>query len=436
MLKMKKMKERLLLLMLLMNWVIFPTFSQVDDGYNEILQLPLFYSEINPENPVGIFSLDMPFYFPSEIPAKNQISIAYSMGNIWHPQASFLYPQNLTPRQKREIEDIYMAWRPEYFDAMNIETEDKMFQSDGVLQHLKFSYLNTWTSKHSLIVNFNLHQLSGGQSWHNFLVNDGFIEAFHSNFAIPDNYGRSLFPFNKASIQFDDEDGNSFRKDKGDVFLSVLDAHYYRQVFNFKNEKWHFDSQLGLHLSVPLNQFHPYVIPGLSAGFRTDLRIGPRSSLTYAIDGGITDQTSIKMGKGIKAIDWQYRKHARSFIGLNLMSKKKNTTVIGILVNYQDPLMRGYYFTWDQTGYDEIGVSYLKEGDYWESEPISQEFYLAKLTPAFLYYFSVKTYFILGFHKNGNEFNVYCGEDLFSVNNAPDIQFSFQYRFSPFGKKK
>jgi hypothetical protein len=430
------MKERFFVIALLVLCMVSPAFSQSDDNFDEILQVPVFYPEINPESPVGIFSLDLPFYFPVEKPDKHQLSFAYTMGNTWHPRARMLYPQNLTPKQRSEIKDIYMAWRPEYFDAMEIKTEDKVFQSDGVLQQFKFTYLNTWTSKHSLIVNFNIHRLSSGQSWHNFLVSDGFIEAFHSNFAIEDNYGRKLFPYNKAFIQFDDEEGNSYRKDKGDMFLSVLDAHYYRQLYNYKNSKWHFDSQVGAHLSLPLNKFHPYIIPGLSAGIRTDFRLGPRSSITYAIDGGITDQTWVKVGEGIRAIDWKYRKTARSFVGYNFISKKKNTMVIGVLVNYQDPLMKGYYFTWDQTGYHEIGVEFLKEGDYWEGEPISQEFFLSKLTPASLYYFSVKTYFLLGFHKNGHEFNVYCGEDLFSVNNAPDVQFSFQYRFSPFAKKK
>jgi len=189
-------------------------------------------------------------------------------------------------------------------------------------------------------------------------------------------------------------------------------------------------------LSIPLNELHPYIIPGVSLGFRNDFRLGPKSSLTYAVDAGVTDQTAMKVGDGIRAIDWKYRKNARSLLSLNLMSRRKNTVVIGLLLNYQDPLMKGNSFSWDQTGYYEIGVEVLEEGDVWEGEPISQEFFLSRTTPASLYQFSLKTFFILGFHKNGNEFNIYCGEDLFVVNNAPDIQFSFQYRFAPFEKKK
>lgn len=429
------MRLRFLLLSFSVVCFTVSALSQSADDFNEVLDIPLFYSEMNPESPVGIFSLDLPMYFPSKTTVKHQLSAAFTMANSWHPQARFMYPKNLTPRHQRDLEEIYMSQRPEYFELMGIETDDKLFQSDGVLNHLKLTYLTTWTSKHSLVVNFNIHQLTGGRSPINFFVSDGFIEDFHSNVAIEDNYGRRLYPFNRASIQFDDETGKSFRIDKGDVFASVVDAHYYRQLFSRANEHWRFDSQLGAHVSIPLNEFHPYLIPGLSAAVRMDLRLGLKSSLSYAVQGGLTDQTSFKLGEGVRAIDNQYRKHWHNYLALNLMSKKKNTLVIGLLVNYQDALMKGGSYSWDQTDYEEIGIDVLKEGDVWEGEPIEQEFYLSKTTPAALYYYSLKTYFMLGFHKNGNAFTVYCGEDLFSVNNAPDIQFSFQYRFSPFKKK-
>ena len=430
------MKERFFLFGVLILWMSAPLFAQSTDDFDQILQVPLYYPEINPEHPIGIFSMDLPFYFPAEKPRKNELSISYTMANIWNPWARFLYPQALTNNQYNELQDLYFSWRPDYFDAMNIETKDKSYQADGVLQHLRFSYLNTWTSKHSLIVNFNMYQLSGGQSWLNLFVSDGFIEAFHSNFAIEDNYGRRLYPFNRATLEFEDEFGNVYRKEKSDVFLTIMDAHYYRQLFHAKNSRFHFDSQLGAHLSIPLNHFHPYIMPGLSTGLRTDFRAGVRSSITLALDASMTDQSAVKVGEGVHAIDWKYRKSARGFLSYNLISKKKNTTVIGLLINYQDPLMRGSDLSNGQSGYKTLGVKFLDEGDFWEGEPISQQFYLSKLTPASLYYYSIKTFFMLGFHKNGNEFNVYCGEDLFYVNNAPDIQFSFQYRFSPFCKKK
>ncbi len=417
---------RFTILYIFLSCLYSPVYAQIDDDFNEVLQVPLFFSEVNPESPAGIFSLDLPFYFSGDNDLKEEFSFGYSMGNTWHPQASFVYPQNITQGQRAQVEPIPMYLRPQYFELAGIETQEKVFHSDGVLQHFRFAYLKNWRHQ-SLILNVNIHMLAGGSSPVNFLVSDGLIEAFHSSFGVEDNFGRRLFPFNRASIEFTDETGKSIRKDKGDVFLGVIDLHYYRSLFRVNSTKWQFDSQLSAHLSVPLNNLHSYVIPGISAGFRVDRLLGAKSSFTVALDGGVVDQTFLKMGDGLNFIDWKYRKQAKAYMGVNFISKKKNTTVIGILTNYQDPLMKGYYFTMDQMGYHEIGVQFLEEGDIWEGQPISQMFRLAKLTPASLYYFSLKSYLVLGFHKNGRKLNVYLGEDLISVNNAPDIQLGFQY---------
>ena len=128
---------------------LFRAYTQPTNDFNEILQLPMYYSEINPESPVGIFSLDLPFYFPSSKPARNQFSMSFLMGNTWHPEARMYYPQDLTPEQRTEVRGISMTNRPDYFEEMGIGTKVKRFQSDGVLEHLKFSYLTSWTKKNS-----------------------------------------------------------------------------------------------------------------------------------------------------------------------------------------------------------------------------------------------------------------------------------------------
>jgi len=429
------MKGRLKILFFFLLPLFSPAYGQTDDRSDDILQVPLFFTELNPESPLGIFTLDLPFYFSGGIEPRHQLSFGYSMGNVWHPQSRFYYPQNLTPREKEMVNDLYMTLRPQFFEDLDIETKGKMYQADGVLQHFRFTYLNHWKTN-SLVFNMNVHLLSGGKFPLNYLVSDNFIEDFHSRFAIEDNYGRRLFPFNKAFIEFDDENGKVFRKDKGDVFTGVFDMHYYRDLFQLRGPKSHFDSQAALHLSLPLNNLHSYIVPGISAGARYDFLLGARSSFSMAMDGGVTDQTFLKTGSSVHAIDRKYRKQAKFYFGINLISKKNRTTVIGILNNYQDPLLKGADFNWDQTGYDEIGIRFLEEGDVWEGEPVSQEFWLTKLTPASLYYFSLKTYLLIGFHRKERAFNIYIGEDLFFLNNSPDFQMGFQYCFPLFGNRK
>ncbi len=422
------MIKRLIILLLIVISVL-PGIAQ-EVLPDKFLGSQLFFAEANPESIAGIFSLDLPFYFMDKNGGEDQFSFGYSMGNIWSPQATLLYPQNLNSTQKEQIADVSVFDRPQYFEDEGIETENKTFYADGVLQHFKFTYLKKLTGKQSLIANMNLHMLNGGSSPVNYLVSDQLIEQFHTHYGKDDNFGRKLYPYNKASIYYLDEDGNSFKKDKGDVFVGVMDFHYYNGVFDIEKENWRFSTQLAAHLSVPLNSFHPYIIPGLSLGINSERHLGAKSSFSFALDVGITDQTFLKVGKGVHFLDWKYRAHAKAYVGFNWVSKKNNVTTVGILTNYQDPLMKGYYYDPEQLGYHEIGVQYLEEGDVWEGETISQEFPLAKLTPASLYFFSIKSYLILGFHKNNRTFNVFIGEDLISVNNAPDIQLGFQYNLA------
>jgi len=224
----------------------FPVFSQTDDDLNTILQVPLFFTEANPESSAGIFSLDFPFFFGTGNPPGHQLSFGYSMGNVWNPQAWFHYPQNMTKKQAAQVDNLFMTLRPQYFLEHDIETERKSYQADGVLQHFRFTWLNHWKNRNSLILNMNVHMLSSGKSPVNILVSDRFIEEWHSAVAVEDNFGRRLYPFNKAAIEFEDEEGNVFRKDKGDVFLGVLDAHYYRQLYQAGGPKWHLSTQTAL----------------------------------------------------------------------------------------------------------------------------------------------------------------------------------------------
>lgn len=408
--------------------------AQTVDDSNAMLQLPFYFSGVNPEHPIGIFTLDFPFYFPVETSPKDQLSISYNMANTWHPKAWFYYPQNLTAEQRRLNRALYMTWRPTFFKAIGVESKIKSFQSDGVLQHFRLAWIRQWNRKNSFILNLNAHLMSGGSSPLHALVSDHFIEWFHSGFAVDDNYGRRLFPFNQASIQFTDEDGNTFRKNRGEVFTSVVDLHYYHQLMNRQTDYSRIQLQGGGHLSVPLNELHPYLIPSLSMGFRADRMISHRNSLTFAADAAWSNLRFLKLGEGVNAIDKDWRSSIKLYAGVNLALGNERILQIGMLNNWQGALAEGSNNGWGQAGYPEIGMEFLTEGDVWEGEPISQEFWLARISPAAMYYFSYKAYFIFGLHRNDHHFNLTIGEDFFFINNAPDFQIGFEY-IIPLSKK-
>jgi len=411
------------------------TRAQVDEMQSRLLQVPVYFSCINPDNAIGIFALDLPFYFPAGDKPDNQLSLSYTMANTWHPQAWFYYPQNLTSEQSQVNRELYMTWRPTYFQTIKAETKVKTFQSDGVLQHFRFAWLKKWNDRNSFILNVNAHLLSGGASPLHYLVSDHFIEAFHSNFAVDDNYGRKLYPFNRANIQFIDEDGKKYRKDKGDWFASIVDMHYYRQLLDRANGFTHFQLHAGLHLSIPLNRLHEYLIPGVSTGIRLDKLTNHKTSVTLAVDMGVTAPTFLKTGSTMKAIDKAFRHTFKLYVGGNVVLSDKSILQFGLLNNVQGALLKGAHNGWGQDNYDEVGVRFLEEGDVWEGEDISQEFWLAKITPASLYFFSYKAYLVIGWQRKLKQFNIYFGEDFFYINNAPDFQLGVEYVF-PLSWKK
>jgi len=403
----------------------FFSYTQEKEEQNDILDVPLFFTEINPEHPSGIFSLNNPFYFFPGNKNSQKLSFGYSMGNVWNPQVNIYDAQGMTEYQKNFASGLSNTEKAFYLYGNNIEIKKKMYQADGVLEHFHFTYLRK-RGKSSIIVNINLQMLSGGKSPVNYFVSDNFLEWFHSNFAIDDNFGRKQFPYNKAFFEFDDENGNKYSKGRGDVFLTVSDFHYYRNLFERKTLRSQFSIQTSGHLSIPLNSFHSYIIPGISMGLRYDFLLGTRNSFTLALQGAETLPCFMKTGRDIHFIDRKYREQINLYLGWNTLIKKNCYLNFGVLNNYQGSLMKN---SSDDRDY-EIGVSYLQEGDLWKGNIISEGFRLNKFSYDALYKPSCKTFFILGYNKvKRNSFHLYVGEDFFCFNNAPDFQVGFQYSF-------
>jgi len=405
---------------------VFSYAQEEEKDNNGLLSSPLFFTEINPEHPAGIFSLDVPFYFSPAEDESHELSFGYSMGNTWNPQVSICSPQGMTDFQKKVTNDLLIEERPYYFLMDNIIMNKKMYQSDAVLEHFHFTYLRK-KGKSSLIFNVNVHWLSGGKSFVNYFVSDHFLEWFHSHFAIEDNFGRKLFPFNEAFFEFDDGNGNVYKKDCGDVFLTISDLHYYRNLFRKKFKNSQFCVQTSGHLSIPMNSFHAYLIPGISLGLRYDFLSGLRNSFTLAIEGAETFPNFMKMGSAMNFINTKYREQINFYFGLNRLIKKDCYFNFGILNNFQGSLMKGLY----DDGEGKPGLFYLSKGDIWKGNVMTGRFPLNKFSYNALYKSSCKTFFILGFRKvKRNSFHLYVGEDFFCFNNAPDFQVGFQYSFN------
>ncbi len=393
----------------------------------------LLFTEVNPVHPFGIFTLDHPFYIGTFNKKSSKFSVGYSMGNNWHPQSTIYYPQYLTPRQRIEVNSLYMTQRPYYFFLNQIPVERKTFSSDGVLQNLSFTYLWELGKKGSFIFKLNTHLLSEGTAFIHHLASDDFIEWFHDRINLHDNFGRYQYIFNKAHIAFKDENNESIRIDEGESFLGTFDLHYYRPLWRKVNRASYHTFQLGVHAALPLNKYYPKIAGGVSGAFLYRKRITPHFYTDLGFDFQITHHSLISLKETANIIDHDFRSSAKSYLAFNFVSKKDRVFYFGLMNNYQDSFLDGYIFSHSQDEYDDLGVAFLQPGEVWEGFEVKEQFKHAKLTAASMYFFSIKSYIFMGFKAAKGDFSFNVGEDYFSVNNAPDIQYGFQYTRT-FGK--
>ncbi|MFT6054410.1 MAG: hypothetical protein ACJAS3_003348 [Roseivirga sp.] len=430
---MKIHKARYLYIFLLLTPTLLFAQEAKVDSLPSIFKSDMLFTEVNPIHPFGIFILNAPFYIGTFNENSQKLKVSYGMANIWGPQVTMHYPQNITPQQSRDINaHVYMTDREDLFARQNIATERKTFSTDGVLQNMSFAY--TWNLRQNgtFIFNLNTYLLSGGSSPLHYIASDKFIEGFHTAVGSEDDFGRKLYPFNRANIDYTDENGNNISISKGTAFLGTLDVHYYYPLYRKNNRTSYHTLQLGGHIAIPLNNYYSEVSGGMSVAFLYRKKITKTFSADIGLDGLLTNNTLLSLNSNTTNItDRDLRKNAKLYVGFNFYKPSKDRTFyFGILNNYQDPLLKGMIFNKTQNNYKDLGVSFLGPGDTWQGVTIEKSFKVNKLTPAAMYFFSLKTYLIVGHKTPNGEFNFTMGEDFTAVNNAPDIQYGFSYAFN------
>jgi hypothetical protein len=406
--------------------VLFTARAQNKNASRKMFSDDLLVTEINPMHSFGIFSFKTPFYIGAFQTKGSKFSVGYSFGNIWHPQSTVYYPQNLTPEQRQEANSLYITDRSDYYMQQGIQTKQKTFSDDGVLQNLSFTYLMKLAKKGSFIFKLNTHILSGGSSRLHYLASDRFIEKFHTRVGLEDNFGRKQFDFNRAQIQYQDENGKKISIEKGEVFFGTFDIHYYRPIWQKEKRASYFSIQGGAHLILPVNKYYHEVAGGLSTGLLFRKKIGRRFYTDLSGDFSISHYSLISLGNSINMIDRDIHLSGRQYLSFNSVSRRNKVFSFGIINNYQNGYLKGYIFSGSQDKYRDLGVAYLKAGDRWNGTVLSQPVQLSKLTAASMYFFSIETYFFWGFKGKKYDFKITAGEDYLVVNNAPDIQYGFQ----------
>lgn len=416
------------LLLFLMFFMVFSYVSAQNDMEKpSVFSDDLLLTEINPLHPFGIFAFNTPFYFGTFKSNGSRFTVGYSFANVWHPQSTVFYPQNLTPAQTREVNSMYITDRPEYFEEQGIETRQKTFSTDGVLQSLSFTYLKQFARKGSLILKLNTHALAGGSFPLHYLASDKFIEKFHTWVDLEDNFGRKLFDFNRAQVSYQDENGRTINLSKGNVFAGTFETHYYHSLWKIDRRASYLSMQSGAHLILPLNRYYPEVSGGLSTSLLFRKKIASRLYTDLAADFSASHYSLVSLGKSPNLIDRDIRLEGKTYLTINLVSKRNRVFSFGLLNNYHDAFLKGYIFVDTQDKYKNLGVSYLKSGEKWNGKTITEPVRLSKLTAASMYFFSIESFFFWNFKGKKSDFMFTMAEDYLVVNNAPDIQFGLQY---------
>jgi len=386
----------------------------------------LLLTEVNPMHAFGIFTFNTPLYIGNFKTKSNTFSVGYSFGNTWHPQSTVYYPQNLTAEQQLSVNSLYTTDRPQYFEQQGIATKQKTFSTDGVLQNLSFTYLLQREKKGSFLFKLNTYLLSGGASPLHYFASDKFIEKFHTQFGTEDNFNRKLFDFNQAQISYEDENGKKISIEEGQAFPGTFDVNYYNSIYQLEKRTTFLSLQGGAHLTLPLNKYYPEVAGGLSVSSLFRQKISSKCYAELAGEFAASHYSLISLGKSINMIDRDIRLSGKFLLSFNFASKRDKVFTIGLLNNYQDAFLKGYIFCDKQDKYQNLGVAYLKAGDIWDGKVVPQPVRLSKLTAASMYFFSIKSYLVIGCKGKKYNFMFTAGEDYLVVNNAPDIQWGVQ----------
>ncbi|MFT7269079.1 MAG: hypothetical protein ACI905_001290 [Roseivirga sp.] len=97
------------------------------DSLPSIFKNDILFSEVNPLHPFGIFMQSAPFYVGTFDKSSHQIKVSYGMANIWSPQATMYYPQDLPSVFSEEVNDLYVTNRAGFFERINLPTRQRLF---------------------------------------------------------------------------------------------------------------------------------------------------------------------------------------------------------------------------------------------------------------------------------------------------------------------
>lgn len=203
----------------------------------------------------------------------------YSSGNVWLPPVKTYFPKydsafnrlHLVPWHKRD--SVYQLM-PQHHDSA-------FMKADAVIRLFNLSALKKLTKNSALQIQLRAVLITAGK--HTLLVNDKFIENFHSNVAGgEDPFSRRKYGFNNAVVQYTDRQGKSILLGKNQLVFQGLNADYVYTPQIKALKKISLQPVVLLHAGFNTSRYYPAVDAGASLGLSRAFKFNEQHAMVVA----------------------------------------------------------------------------------------------------------------------------------------------------------
>lgn len=380
------------------------SFGQDSDTLKQITwqtQLPTIVAN----HPLGIFLTQAQVNFSTKA-NQSAIQFDYSAGNIWLPQVTAFYPTNTADR----LESGQYPWH--YRDPKGMTSPDTLnFSADGVLRSYKVGYQWIIGKSHSLQITANVYSLDGGKFPFSTLTNDKVIEWFHSKIAGgEDPFARKEYEFNEALIEYQDKNGEKIQIKKGDVGLSGFVFNYNYNAFSKSLSKLNAELTTKVVAGINSSRFNSSLDLGLGITGAKNFEIDRKNILRAGLNYEVIKHNLIVPNERVILTDQNYMTQFGLFLGWEHIFQNNRAFSVSTLYqhqsSYRNPEPTNYY-----------ALEGAKEVSHWH------------YTVSHLYQNNDRVSLILAFQNNKITYSFYLNEDIVLINNAPDIQTGFSFRY-------
>ncbi|WGD33919.1 hypothetical protein [Olleya sp. YS] len=395
-------------LLLLFCFISLFSIAQEDVDLDRFTKNNITKPNILSTHSFGVFFNRLQGHFEREAPNKNYINFSIESGNIWSPPVNVYIPKNEADRAIVRGYNWDQAHRA--FDENTIDKDSFNLANDGVIKGFKAAVNIRLAEKHELQIGIRTYLLTKGKTPFSIFTNDTIIEDFHDNIAGGnDPFDRRVFGLNKANITYNDRAGNTVTIDAGDFFATGIEASYYYYPDFIKNKT--IGVNFGGHLGANLSKSNSSLDFGVSANAIKTI--------------GINDRNTFNLGLSLGSL----RKGLVNFKSDNVMFGTNN--FIGFLetaLEYSFISKKGTIHTFGTDFYFQTSLNKKDELEY--IIPIRNEMAFNSWGQGVTNLYKNNNYwtFIYSFGKKTTTF-FYVQQDL-TVNNNPDIQTGFGFRFN------